>query len=761
MAAIIPLQQAQTTALDYALAYAGLGWHVFPAFGIKDGACSCGNAHCKNPGKHPIGWLARKGQDDATTDPDRIRGWWTAAPEANVAIMLKPSGLVAIDIDPRNGGWDSIDDLEAKHGGLVSDVLQLTGGGGEHRIFRLDPDEGLALPGKLGAGVDVKRNGYIIAEPSTHISGRTYQWEASSNPLDGVMPPPLPDWLRGTFGGAAAPQTLPPAEPRALTEQDRADLQSALQAIPSDDREDWVQVGMALHSTAAGGEAFMLWDAWSRTCPEKYDARDCTRVWASFRNKGLAGVSKATIFAMAQARGWVNARVTAPVPAAQVVIATPTPTTDAPANLLHPPGILGDMARWVDATSRKPQPQFAVQAAIAFCCTVMGRRFVTTQRNWPSLYLLNIGKSASGKEHAKWAVEKALDQCGLSRLIGPASYTSDSGLLSALLHQPSHFTVIDEFGKVLESASVKHNNRAQSTLRALMEVWGRCDGAMRPQGYSTFGMSASEAAKLAERTVRNPALTLLAMTTPESFFDTIGSAAARDGFLNRFLTVESDIGRQPSRSPEFTDLPRSIIEWAAEVRAMPGTQLVSPDTNASLEPIAQVVGITAAAQRLFDAFETECLADMDAYEDAGMAEMFGRTREIAMRLALVVAVGCRAPTVSDDHARWAIDYARHFARRTAERLRTCVADSEFDALKKQVYALILAAGEQGLTVRELARKSRRFSQVDRRGQENVLSSLQFLGDIAFVEMASMAGRKRQAYVAVNVEADSMSPGDSP
>jgi hypothetical protein len=760
MAAVFPIAQAPTTALDYALAYASLGWHVFPAFSIKDGRCSCDNADCKSPGKHPIGWLVKKGQDDATTDATKIRAWWTSAPDANIAIMLKPSGLVAIDIDPRNGGWDSIDDLEARHGGLVSDVLQLTGGGGEHRIFRLDPDESLALPGKLGAGVDVKRNGYIIAEPSNHLSGRTYHWEASSNPLDGVIPPPLPDWLRGTFGGAAASQTLPPAEPRALAPHDHEDLASALSHIPSDDREDWVQVGMALHSTAAGGEAFMLWDAWSRTS-EKYDARDCTRVWASFRNKGLSGVSKATIFAMAQARGWVNARTPTPVPAGQVMLAQPTIATEAPANLLNPPGILGDMARWVDATSRKPQPQFAVQAAVAFCCTVMGRRFVTTQRNWPSLYLLNIGKSASGKEHAKWAVEKALDQCGLGRLIGPASYTSDSGLLSALLHQPAHFTVIDEFGKVLESASVKHNNRAQSTLRALMEVWGRCDGAMRPQGYSTFGMSASEASKLAERTVRNPALTLLAMTTPESFFDSIGSAAARDGFLNRFLTVESDIGRQPSRSPDFTDLPTSIKAWVDEIRSMPGTHLVNPDTNASLEPIAQVVGITGAAQQLFDDFETECLADMDAYEDAGMAEMFGRTREIAMRLALVVAVGCRAPKVTDDHARWAIDYARHFARRTAERLRTSVADSEFDALKKQVYALLLATGEQGLTVRELARKSRRFSQVDRRGQENVLSSLQFLGDIAFVEMASMAGRKRQAYVAVNVDADSTSPVDSP
>ena len=40
--------------------------------------------------------------------------------------------------------------------------------------------------------------------------------------------------------------------------------------------------------------------------------------------------------------------------------------------------------------------------------------------------------------------------------------------------------VVDEFGKVLEAASVKHGARAASTMRALMEVWGRADGTLRP-----------------------------------------------------------------------------------------------------------------------------------------------------------------------------------------------------------------------------------------------------------------------------------------
>ena len=47
---------------------------------------------------------------------------------------------------------------------------------------------------------------------------------------------------------------------------------------------------------------------------------------------------------------------------------------------------------WVNATSRKLQPAFAVQTAIAFASTVAWRRIVSSQRNWPSLSLLNIAQ---------------------------------------------------------------------------------------------------------------------------------------------------------------------------------------------------------------------------------------------------------------------------------------------------------------------------------------------------------------------------------
>jgi hypothetical protein len=280
------------------------------------------------------------------------------------------------------------------------------------------------------------------------------------------------------------------------------------------------------------------------------------------------------------------------------------------------PGLLGQVEAWINATSRKPQPLFATQAALAFAATVMGRRFVTTQRNWPSLFFLNIGKSASGKEHGKWAIETLLEQCNLHKLIGPANYTSNSGVLSALVSQPSHISIIDEFGKALEAASVRNNARAASALVMMMEAWGRADGTIRPQGFSTFGMSTADADKLSSRSVRNPALSILAMTTPDTFFEAVGSSAARDGFLNRFLTVESDIGRQVGKHAGNVPIPQSVIDWASEIHAVVTMQDVDAPHNMAANP--KVIPFNRAALDAFNQFEHECVDLMDAHEDIGL-----------------------------------------------------------------------------------------------------------------------------------------------
>ena len=734
--------------LDYALKYAALGWHVFPVWGAKEGRCRCGG-FCQSPGKHPVGHIVPRGMGDATTDQTIIRRWWHQMPDAGIGIELSRSGLVAIDMDPRNGGIYTMEAIEHQHGPLESDVLAYTQGGGEHRVFHLRAETTVNLPGKLGDGVDVKRNGYIVVAPTRGVDGE-YQWEGSSNPLEGAIPSPLPDWIRdlaappSAVSGADLPSTRL-ANPKLVQE-----LREALGVLPADDRETWVRYGLGLKPL--GQQGFDVWDEWSQKST-KYDPVDAMRVWRSFKPGGALNYE--SIFWEAQQAGWINPlsipQEPVSVPVERVKVAT-LPSVPPAAFGRRLPGVLGAVEDWVNATSRKPQPAFAVQTALAFGAAVLGRRYVTSQRNWPSLYFLCIGKSSSGKEHGKWAIEALLEACKLGHLVGPAFYTSSSGVLSALQGQPSHITCVDEFGKVLEGASVRNNHHQAAALTALMEVWGRCDGTVRYKGYSTAGMSQADIQKLAGKVVRNPALTLLAMTTPESFYDSVGSKAAQDGFLNRFLTVETDVGRQPGRHVVPTPIPEEVITWAQACHAHDG--VVNPDLTPELMANPKEIPISREALKAFEDFEIECIQLMDAHDADGMAEMFGRTNEIAMRLSLIICLGCGDKVVDVPHAQWAIEYARHHAVRTVEKLKNSVADTEFEAGCNQVMALIRKAGEHGLTANELQRLSRRFRGLDMRGRMNILNTLSMSGQIAKVALQTHGGRgkKREAWVAVDEDA---------
>ena len=748
--------------LQAALAYAALGWHVLPCWWINDDlSCACGR-ECSSPGKHPIGVVAPLGQHSATTDSETIIRWWTMYPLANVAVELARSGLCAVDIDPRNGGLYTIDMIEAQHGPLKSDVLQFTGGGGEHRVF-LRPVDG-RLPGRLGPGVDLKVNGYIMVEPSRHKSGRHYAWEASGDPRDGITPPPLPDWLRDL----ASQQHVSVAADRQqrvlfVTEEQKQEIVAALRTIPADDRDVWLRVGMALQSTADQQWAFDVWTEWSQTS-RKYDPVDQIRVWRSFRARGLDGITYRSIFELAKQHGGIV------IPNQMVIDAAPpmgaptlawqqdtdnTPVLhesmpELPEHLLLPPeGALRDCVQWINDTAPKPQPVFAVQAAIAFAATVLGRRFRTDYDNYPSLYLLNIGESGCGKEYARSAIEALLSACGLAHLIGPSGYTSDSGVLSALLAQPNHCTVLDEMHRVLELASVKNNIHLRSMLTFLVSAWGQLHGVVRPRAYSTFGLSKRDRETLAERTIYKPAITLLGLAVPE-FWERVGTAAARDGFLNRFLIVETDIGRQVSSFKPHQPVPDSIIEWAQRIRARyDGT--VDPDMapNMDIEPVT--VPIDAEARRMFAELEADCMTgDLCAKaREAGAIEIVNRSTEQAMRLSLIVALSADAHEVQAQHAHWAIQWVRAHTLRTIHRLKYTVANSDFAATCKQVYGVLARKGKP-MNMARIVDYAPRMQDYNVQQRAQVMAALMQEGKVREVESPKTvrSGRAGQWFVAI-------------
>lgn len=179
-----------------ALEYVERGWHVLPLV-PRD--------------KRPItGAGYAGGVYNATNDPELVERLWSRWPTANVGIAMGPSGIVAIDIDPRNAGDEVWSEWLKSFGPCPETVEAITGGDGRHILFR---DPGVPLVALIResasprAEFEIKQGWkYIVAAPSVHPSGKAYEWEASSDPRD-VELASLPEhWITGLRGAAPAPR---------------------------------------------------------------------------------------------------------------------------------------------------------------------------------------------------------------------------------------------------------------------------------------------------------------------------------------------------------------------------------------------------------------------------------------------------------------------------------------------------------------------------------------------------------------------------
>jgi hypothetical protein len=151
--------------LDYALEYAAQGWPVFP---------------CKREDKSPY---SVHGHNEATTDPARIKAWWTDHPSAIIGCSPGDVGMVVIDLDikPETGERYSPAEVEEALGKLPPTPLAVTTPrGGRHLYYELAEGERVACSaGKLAKHVDVRSSGgYVILPPAKLIGWDDgYVWD--------------------------------------------------------------------------------------------------------------------------------------------------------------------------------------------------------------------------------------------------------------------------------------------------------------------------------------------------------------------------------------------------------------------------------------------------------------------------------------------------------------------------------------------------------------------------------------------------------
>jgi hypothetical protein len=576
------MNKINTDNLNHALKYASIGWQVFPLHFITEGKCSCGKS-CKSPGKHPI---LSGGFKAATLRKDVISKWWTEHPKANIGVRTgKESGIFVLDIDPKNDGEASFDKVEEVYGKVPDDVFSITGSGGRHYIFKHPGDIGKSTT-NLWRGIDTRGDGgYIVVPPSNHASGKEYFWDAEADPLKGATPKAVPQWLIKKLGQG---KTLvkPPENITLLPANEVKRIRQALGYIPTDDRDTWLKVGMALHSTESGDQAYGLWNEWANQS-DKFDIADQRRIWDSFKPGGL---TLGSLFALAKNNGWVPPEPTRQdEPPIEAYITDQTENDQTPAltevdsELLNPPPELDPLAlHGVLKEACEVSTRFSEASKVAVAANIISTFSAIVGRTayqhigdgvcHARPFFLLTGKTGKARKGTSEytpkrlfdAVETMLGEDytpakrhegglstgeGLGWTIRDDTLDEDGELVEAGVKDKRLYISEAEFAGTMAAASREKNNLS-ATIRT---AWD--------------GKTISPLVKNAKWCTTNPHIIITGHITSAELLDRMSDVDAQSGFMNRFVIlhiVRPKLVPLPKRTPD-ADVQRIAALFAEAV----------------------------------------------------------------------------------------------------------------------------------------------------------------------------------------------------
>jgi hypothetical protein len=422
-----------------------------------------------------------------------------------------------------------------------------------------------------------------------------------------------------------------------------------------------------------------------------------------------------------------------------------------PKDLFNPPGMLKDMYKFCEEIAQISQPELSIVGALALASVSCGRLYRTTMNNFSSLYFMGIAKSGQGKENIKSFVETVLNMSEHSDLVVGDGYTSSGAVHSILRYRPTQITIMDEFGKRLEAIGAQQNTNREDGIQTLMEAWGRCHGTLRPDNYSLMSVPDQYKDQAMNRVTHKPAITLVGLSVPQNFYKALNSGRIADGFLNRFLVVESKEPRKVQRLKQFKSPPLRIVNWVNYIRRSRSEFAGVELNNAELDFKPHVIPFDQDSEQLLNEFAQEIVKRQEVLEKDNLEPLLSRTREKAMRLSLVCALADNADCkeIPAHVTKWCIDYVRYYDLMFIEACRDKVASSAIESRIKQVLSFIRSQGETGISKREVDR-GELFRSMKSYEVKEIIERLKNAGEVQEMEIKiGGKGRPTKRLVAVD------------
>ncbi len=316
--------------------------------------------------------------------------------------------------------------------------------------------------------------------------------------------------------------------------------------------------------------------------------------------------------------------------------------------IIPPPGLVGDIAKFIYAAAPRPVEEVAIAAAIGLMAGICGRAYNISGTGL-NQYIMLIAVTGSGKEAMASGIDRIINAVQLSvpvasEFIGPSRIASGQALYKYLANKSQSFvSIIGEFGKRLEAMSGRNANSAEKQLIAeLLDLYNKSGYGQtaKPSIYSDQDKNTLM--------IQSPAFSILGESTPDTFYGSLNEDMIGDGLLPRFMLIEYT-GPRPRLNenhiqvqPDFTLIDTISTLMANAKTTMANRKVINVDRSPD-------------AAKILQEFDELADARINATDKETIRQLWNRAHIKVLKIAALLAVGQNiySPTVSVDNVLWA------------------------------------------------------------------------------------------------------------
>ena len=318
-----------------------------------------------------------------------------------------------------------------------------------------------------------------------------------------------------------------------------------------------------------------------------------------------------------------------------------------------PNGLIKELARFIYAQSPRPVKAISTMTALALMSGICGRSYNISGTGLNNYFVL-LAPTGIGKEGISKGINKLINtilpQQPLAKtFVGLGELVSGISLLRYLSEETQCcLTVQGEFGMTMQRMTGRNATPNMLQLRKIiLDLYGKSGNGeiMRSTVYADKQKNISE--------IKSPSFTMLAESTPSTFFDALSDGLVDEGLISRFNIVECTAKRPPlNKHHNKVEVPKDLKDYFLNLAS----------NCLTLNATDQVIDIemTAEAEDVFNNFDKFCDDEINNSPEESYRQLWNRGHLKSLKIASLFAIGVNIykPVIDKEQALYAIQFVR-------------------------------------------------------------------------------------------------------